>query len=77
MLILRNRQAIYFYPKGWTGFCEDKTICPAGSLSLSEFADELELRRSRLILEPLYRTELQAQQHLQRRPHVRNDGAIV
>jgi len=21
MLILRNRQAIYLYPKGWTGFC--------------------------------------------------------
>jgi hypothetical protein len=31
MLIWRNCQAVYFCPKGWTGFVRRELICPAGT----------------------------------------------
>ncbi|WP_316227498.1 hypothetical protein [Bradyrhizobium sp. SZCCHNR1047] len=34
MLILRNRQAIYFSAQGWTGFFAHDPICPTGSFRM-------------------------------------------
>jgi hypothetical protein len=38
MLILANREAEYFFPDDWTGFC---AACPSGKSPLAPFLFEL------------------------------------